>query len=259
MLIFGVIPPGRWRNARNRGDIVKQAQVFKVWSRMLGFGVLMLGAQVASAALLSYTLNCPFGGDPTGTSCLTTSTSFGTVTISDATRTVNRAGDSYDGVDISVALTVGNKLVPFGLYLNFGASANGDWGVLTVPIPSTNPSLDVNFNNIKAGGYSSGDFDMSISPPSSSTAPYSFFLFNTGLGLDPAMFNYMDTGGRYYLAAHIGGCNGDCLPGLGDNSDSIWVGATPRTTQNIPEPSSLLLVGAALAGVIGLRRSRTAN
>jgi hypothetical protein len=65
-----------------------------------------------------------------------------------------------------------------------------------------------------------------------------------GLTLTASAFNFLNTAGNFFTAAHVQGINDD---------DSGWLGAR-ESISAIPEPGTILLLGAGLASLFGVRR-----
>lgn len=147
-------------------------------------------------------------------------------------------------------------------YFNFNPSKNAD-DLLFIPI-SGFPAVDVHTvpnnasNDIQADG--GGLYDIRFEYPTSAgnrfgvgdSAVYYLQYLGSGMQLAESDFAWLaephGDNGVYYAAAHI--------QGIGPNAeDSGWIGAElVPPVQPVPEPSTLILLGAGLAGVIFRRR-----
>lgn len=195
----------------------------------LAVPVIAMGLLTGSASALTFDLNQIIIGPAISS---TFPYSFGTITLTDNLVNANT-------VDLTVTLTdPGLKLLNF--YLNYGG--DGTAGAITINGGAVRTDK-------KADGYP-GLFDLKF-PSTGNLGNVSSFSGNlalAGIDLDAADFQFTDSTGKLFAAAHIGmfGCN-----------NSIWVGnSSPSTTQGtpsgaqpVPEPGTIMLMGAGLAGL----------
>jgi len=118
--------------------------------------------------------------------------------------------------------------------------------------------VDVSENGIGAPGYNNA-WELEI--PKNGNIGFEPINFQISLerpsypsiNLAEGDFQFTDAlGGNLYAAVHIGNFGG--TPGVGGDG-SITVGALP-TTGIVPEPGTLMLLGAGLLGVWAVRRRK---
>jgi hypothetical protein len=137
--------------------------------------------------------------------------------------------------------------------LNFVGDVSADF----VAAESTSPLAFVFFDadtsvppNLNADGALGAGFNILFDFPTASAtrfeeneiAVYDFF----GDGLTASAFNALNAAGNFVSAAHVQAINDTIFP----DDDSGWIGATAA----IPEPGTILLLGAGLASLFGIRR-----
>jgi hypothetical protein len=211
---------------------------------MTGAAALGLAIPAAQADVISSSLNCPIVG---GTTCASTTGSYGTIIFSDA-------GTS---VDIGVSLVAGLTIQQ--IVLNYDQSKYNNSTPFTATINGANVSVQNAENGVTLRG--SGNFtgfDLGIPVHGTLTGfgnTFTIVLSAAGFDLNAVDFaNQLNAG--LDAAVHLQNCgpnSGICEPGL-VGANSLAVGELP--TQPIPEPVSLVIFGSALAGLGLLGRRR---
>jgi len=156
-------------------------------------------------------------------------------------------GAAVNTVEISLSTSglTGSEFVS-GWYFNWNLEAGDLTGINPfVPITVSNDGLN-------AGGALGHGFDLLFNFPTAEgsrfganeTRVYTF----TATGVTESSFDFLNAAGNFYSAAHVQSI---------DNPDftatSGWIGATSSIAA-IPEPGTILLLGAGLASLFGIRR-----
>jgi hypothetical protein len=231
-----------------------------MFRRLIRYGLALLpflaAPALSDAAVITYDLNCIIsGGSVEGgnSNCANgiLSPSYGTLTYADNASDPNK-------VDVTIDLTSNSSGDPrkaLHFFFNyddakFGNSTSfvftGDLTTYSIAENAQKPDGYSGFLDIQSPATGNGGFE-----------PITFTIALAGTDLNPADFNFLDTLNKIFAAVHIGNCGPES--GICDQTspggNSIWVGATPRTT-TVPEPTTLLLLGAGLL-LVGMARTRT--
>lgn len=188
--------------------------------------VCMLGLFfVPFASALTFDLNYTISATPTPVT-----PNWGTLTIT----------DDGNSVDLLVSPTNTSwKLLELDLNYVGGATSFSYTGT------GGNGTVNYSPDGIKADGYSAGMFDLAI-PATGNFGNVSgdvLIVLSAGsVNLDPSNFDFKDSNGLLTSAEHFGN-----LPQA--QGGSIWVGSGPGTTNKVPEPSTMLLLGSGLLGL----------
>lgn len=215
---------------------------------------LGLAAHAADAASITYTIDKVITGANT---IANASGSYGTVTFAD------NAADAKH-LDITIALT-SNEWKILDIVFNYSDTLFPIAGYAFNVTGGGATSVTVTENAIQLSPYK-GKFD--VEPNIPNNAPYSpitltlsYVNGGTTHDLNPAMFQFKDSGGALYNALHIGACSSDTA--CNANGGSIKVGSgsissSGAPTVPVPEPATIALFGVGLAG-LGMAMRRRAR
>lgn len=206
---------------------------------------LFTGALPASATTVTFNLDTEFSGatSPSGVA------PWASVEISDLTPT--SVAVTFDTFGLT-----GSEFVS-SLALNLTPSLNlGSLALSSFSSTSSLPSYELQHDNYKmdGDGYYDLKFSWSTSSANRFTAGSVFSFVITGL--QSGDFLYYDQGGSkgdYYAAAHV--------QGIGTSASlSGWIGAPEytETSNAVPEPATLSLLGLSLFGAAMAKKRKAA-
>jgi len=200
----------------------------------IGACVFLLHAAPVAASSITYIFDC----DITGPTC-TPTTPVGQLSITDS-------GSDTNAVDLVLSLVSGD---PQSLFINY----NG------FPLPtgfsfvSSASSVDVNQDSQQADGYTVGLFDLKFPD----NGNISGNPFTTTLTLTDGVGGFVDLSALDFLAQST---DVALFAAVLKTQGNSWFGSTTcegtDCAQFIPEPASLSLFAAGLAGVLATMRGR---
>jgi hypothetical protein len=160
-------------------------------------------------------------------------------------------------------------------YFNFDPTVSVEDSFVFGPTHVSGPDLvsagrgwdNYDADNYDAGGSMGHGFDFFLGFETADSADrfgagetsvFTFIDTGTGPSLSAESFNYLNEAGYFYSAAHVQGIDisdtliSSLLLEEDDDEGSGWIGAPAA----IPGPSALLLIGAGLVSLFGIRRFR---
>ena len=208
----------------------------------MGLLVSQAGAQVLNGA------DCVFTFDKTGVGTsnpLSDAITWGTMSLT----------DDGNNIQVEFDLTSGYNITR--IYLNYDFASGPTLTSLTLS-NSSSSTIAFNPNGVNVDGYnvlgnSAGFFDIELLTPSGFS---SSGTLSSGLNdLDPSLFAVPSLGDDFatydiYAALFIDG---------GITGGTRWIFASTVECAPVPEPSTMLLLGAGLAGLAGVTWRRRKN
>jgi len=239
------------------------------WGKSLAIGAALFAGALASAPAQATPISFTYDCKHTAAATCGAAGPFGTITLNDSTIDANRVDvtltlnqAAIQGVDAGI-----KGLNNFFLNYNGPTAANTvlrmvlqtDAANTTSPtIGDISPNPTGSFTPDNQGAFDK-PFDLLLDPNGSAEGVWSYaasiVMFSTNAGhaetnLDMTMFMLRDQNVQLWAGF-------DTLPTNSSFRFGALTQVTPQTT-TVPEPLTLSLFGAGLAGVIGLRRRKRA-